>query len=514
MTLPPLSTVLGGRHLVVTGCTGFLGKVWLSHLLANVPDVGRISLLVRPPRRGTARDRFAVIADTSPAFRPLKRRHGSDYAAFLDARIDVLDADIGKPGCGLSDDARASLEGADCVIHLAGLTDFHPDPRRGVPANVDGAVHVGELAAALGAKMVHTSTCYVAGLDTGDTPETLERGVSPSGDVFDPWAEREAVKAVIAEHRRPTPRTDAAAARAEALGWPNLYTYTKGLAEHLLADMDLDLTIVRPAVVECARTWPFQGWNEGLNTSAPIMWFCGTSFLTLPSSGDHRFDIIPVDAVARRLTVIVAHHLRGQAERVYQLGTSDHNPTTFARIVELTALGKRRHATSPSGSLRDWVVSQLDVRTSDFDRQHVVNPKRVASWAGRLAERLTTPERAPEPAAELFAKARKTLHRTRRDMGRLERMLDLYQPFIHDNDWVFRTDNTREAMAAVHPDDAAFTDDLSEMCWRTYWLDVQYPGVQKWAFPIVDGETVPEDPPSDPPLALGGPVALREVGAA
>lgn len=163
--------------------------------------------------------------------------------------------------------------------------------------------------------------------------------------------------------------------------------------------------------------------------------------------------------------------------------------------------------------MRDWLVSQLDVRPSSFDGQHVVNPSRVASWAGRLAARLKT-ERAPDRASELMGKARKRLHRTRRDMGRLERMLDLYQPFIHDNDWVFHTVNTRAALGAVHPDDTAFIDDLTEMCWRTYWLDVQYPGVQKWSFPIVDGESVPEDPPSHPPLTLGQPVALREVGAA
>jgi hypothetical protein len=41
------------------------------------------------------------------------------------------------------------------------------------------------------------------------------------------------------------------------------------------------------------------------------------------------------------------------------------------------------------------------------------------------------------------------------------------------------------------------------MCWRSYWLDVQYPGMVRWSFPLMDGRDVPLDPPSDPPLALG-----------
>jgi len=86
-------------------------------------------------------------------------------------------------------------------------------------------------------------------------------------------------------------------------------------------------------------------------------------------------------------------------------------------------------------------------------------------------------------------------------MDRLHRMLDVYRPFIHDHSWVFATDHIRAACRLLDRDDP-FHDDVSDLCWRQYWLDVQYPGIVRWAFPILRGERVPSDPPSAPPLHL------------
>ena len=43
------------KQLFITGSTGFLGKVVLEKLLREVPDVGKIFLLIRPcPKKGTS----------------------------------------------------------------------------------------------------------------------------------------------------------------------------------------------------------------------------------------------------------------------------------------------------------------------------------------------------------------------------------------------------------------------------------------------------------------------------
>ena len=68
---------LQGRHVVVTGFTGFLAKVLVGLLLEQVEGIGRISLLVRP--RGRLRPalrRVEEAIETSPVFRALRARHG------------------------------------------------------------------------------------------------------------------------------------------------------------------------------------------------------------------------------------------------------------------------------------------------------------------------------------------------------------------------------------------------------------------------------------------------------
>lgn len=44
-----------GKQVLLTGATGFLGKVVLEKLLREVPEVGRVFLMIRPcPKKGTA----------------------------------------------------------------------------------------------------------------------------------------------------------------------------------------------------------------------------------------------------------------------------------------------------------------------------------------------------------------------------------------------------------------------------------------------------------------------------
>lgn len=50
---------LRGKHVLITGTTGFLGKVVLEKLIRAVPDIGGIHLLIRGNKRHpNARERF------------------------------------------------------------------------------------------------------------------------------------------------------------------------------------------------------------------------------------------------------------------------------------------------------------------------------------------------------------------------------------------------------------------------------------------------------------------------
>ena len=61
----------------------------------------------------------------------------------------------------------------------------------------------------------------------------------------------------------------------------------------------MPFTIVRPAVLRVDdRVYPFPGWNEGINTSAPLIYLATKGQVQFPGDHDVHLDFIPVDMVA------------------------------------------------------------------------------------------------------------------------------------------------------------------------------------------------------------------------
>mgnify|MGYP001554429626 CR=1 FL=1 len=62
-------------------------------------------------------------------------------------------------------------------------------------------------------------------------------------------------------------------ARAQGLGWPDAYAYTKAVGERALLESrrDLPLTIVRPSIIESALAEPVPGWIRGFRMADPVI---------------------------------------------------------------------------------------------------------------------------------------------------------------------------------------------------------------------------------------------------
>ncbi|MGE5725815.1 MAG: SDR family oxidoreductase, partial [Acidobacteriota bacterium] len=344
---------LGGKQLMLVGVTGFIGKVWLAHILQDLPEIGRIYLLVRSQKSASAGQRFRKLIEESPVFDQLQERLGTQFAGYLNGRIEVLEGDASQPGLGLDAQTKARLQGSlDLVINSSGLTDFNPDLRDALAGNVEAVSNVLDFVRGCEhAGLLHLSTCYVAGARDGRIPERVAPNYTPVGDAnFDAERELENLRRMMAEavarsesaelgaelrsqslEKKANGRglsaaalenqvrknrirwlrntlTEAGTRRAQELGWPNTYTFTKSLAESLLLKRGagLAIAIVRPAIVETSLSRPFLGWNEGINTSASLSYLLGTYFRQLPSNARKSLDIVPVDTVCRGMTLIAA----------------------------------------------------------------------------------------------------------------------------------------------------------------------------------------------------------------
>ncbi len=93
---------LAGKKILLIGVTGFIGKVWLANILMDLPEIGKIYVLIRRQKSTPALRRFEKLVEDSPVFDPLYERHGAELAKFLAARMEVVEGDVTQPGLGLS----------------------------------------------------------------------------------------------------------------------------------------------------------------------------------------------------------------------------------------------------------------------------------------------------------------------------------------------------------------------------------------------------------------------------
>jgi len=284
--------------------------------------------------------------------------------------------------------------------------------------------------------------------------------------------------------------------RAQHWGWTNTYTYTKSLGEQIiLSDRTVPCTIVRPAIVESSIRYPFPGWNEGFNTTAPLMYLMLKGHRSVPMGEDTALDVIPVDFIASGMLLAAAAVLAGDHEPIYQLGSSDVNRITSKRLTELTGLAVRQVYRDKAERGEDKLRSRLRARLESRPVSYEHFERWSAPMFKRIADRLieTIDDKLPRwgaPRLEAFAeRARDELEKVSTFTGQVQDLIELFKPFTTDHDISFRCDHMRALWARVTPADQdrlLWAPHLVD--WRKYWLDTHFPGLQKWTFDKLDEE--------------------------
>ncbi|MGA2413196.1 MAG: SDR family oxidoreductase [Candidatus Sulfotelmatobacter sp.] len=521
---------LAGKHVLLIGVTGFIGKVWLANTLMELPEIGRIYLLIRRQKSTPAQRRLEKIVEESPVFDPLFEKHGPGFADYLRDKVEVVEGDVTKPGLGLNAEAARRLQrNLDLIVNSSGLTDFNPDLRDALTTNTDAAMNILEFVRGTDhAGLLHLSTCYVAGERDGRVAEKMIPNYTPHRvPGFDAEREWQSLRNLIAqaeaqaegaevtaglrmqslakEHAAKelqgaalenqirknrirwlkTHLTEAGTRRAKELGWPNTYTLTKSLAESLIVKhgAGLPIAVVRPAIVETSVAKPFLGWNEGINTSASLSYLLGTYFRQLPSNESKRLDIIPVDAVCDGMTLIAAAIVERRHDPLYQLATSATNPCDMGRSIELTSLGHRKHYRAQEG-LESWLRLRFDaipVSKTRYQRMSAPAQKAIVQSIQRIM--------SPLPLKKT------PLVKTERNLERVVKLIELFEPFILFNEHDFAADNVEKlSQALVEEECEEFGYHARRLDWWDYWINVHIPALRKWTYPLIEGRPLEPRP--------------------
>jgi len=168
MKLSP-TEIFEGKKIFFIGGTGFVGKVTLSMLLNNFPNVGKVYATVRARDARESEIRFWTSIVTSPTFDPLREKYGDGFEDFIREKVVPVNGDVGNEYLGMSEtEAQTIMADCDVIINGAGNVTFNPPLESALRTNVVGSNNILKLARMMKRPtLVHVSTCFVAGKRSG-----------------------------------------------------------------------------------------------------------------------------------------------------------------------------------------------------------------------------------------------------------------------------------------------------------------------------------------------------------
>ena len=489
------------RSMLLLGATGFVGKVLLAMVLDRFPELKHLVVQVRRKKTLSGEGRFHSEILQSPPLRRVVEKFGEEY---IRRKVTIVEGDLSLPLCGLSPQLVGELRRrVGVVINTAGLVEFGPPLNESLITNVYGVRNLIELVQLLDAKLVHISTCYVAGKKNGRVPEqTPIPGYYPflenaEDQRFNVAEELEWCEKFIREVAGPNPAEalqkgavqetlrKGGMDRADSWGWINTYTYTKSMGEQLIAKTPwLRYCIVRPAIVESALRFPFPGWNEGMTTSAPLVLMGGEGFKSWPVRKDGPLEIIPVDLVTTGILIATAAILCDRHQTVYHLATAADNPVMLPRLVAFLGMNSRyKHKHKKGGN-------KLANLWKTYVETQVVSVEQLQAQRRRLHRGLDFFHATLNFSKKVLSNGfvdpyLRGLRITRRQIRQQEQTLDMFLPFMVHNSFVFETNNIRQAFNMLaDADRERLLWDPENIDWADYWVNIHTKGIEKWIRPV------------------------------
>ena len=500
--LDPASIVrkLAGKRVLITGATGFLGQVLLERLLLDFPDT-RMVVLVRSQTGATAQERLDYLL-RKPAFDVLRERHGdAGLLELTHGRVEVIDGDFSRGVPQLPGDL-------DVVFHSAATVSFDPPIDEGFQTNLLGAMNLYQGVVDSGSRpcLVHVSTAYVAGVQKGVIPErTLDHKVDyrleaelalqARNDVEAQSRRPEILDEFMAkarkEHSRAGPSTVAdeteehrkqwvsrrltqyGRARAQSLGWPDVYTFTKAMGERMVEEFavshDLALSIVRPSIIESALLHPYAGWIDGFKMADPIIRAFGLGQIPeFPGIPEGIIDLIPVDFVVNALLAVAANPPKPKKPAYFHVSSGSRNPIRFFELYEWVREFFEEHPLPERGRGEHKVPEWKFPGNLKVERML----KRAEKYT-EVAEQVVT--HLPKSKA-----MRDAVSRVDRDKARVDfvkRYSDLYGNYT-ETEVVYTDDRMFELFGSLTiGDKAKFPFDSAAVDWKYYLKDVHSPAV-------------------------------------
>ncbi|KAF3338229.1 fatty acyl-CoA reductase 1-like protein [Carex littledalei] len=453
-----------GKSILITGSTGFLGKIFMEKILRVEPQVKKIYLLVRAQDSDSAKQRVQSEVIGKELFKVLKEEHGKGYNKFMEEKISPIAGDVIYENLGIeSSEVENLINEIDIIVNSAATTNFYERYDVSLDVNTLGAKHVLEFAKkCVNLKMLlHVSTAYVAGLQEGliqEKPHKMGATLNGSSNLdieselrLVEETKRELQLSVTdslenTEKLKRTAMKELGIKRARKYGWPNTYVFTKALA--------------------CTRNPYLVGWKE----SGQLIFILGYAKRNLScylADLKEIMDSIPGDIVVNAMIAAIVMHSGKDAETIYHTSSSTRNPVQFVTFLQCMYRYFRENPRIGKNG-----------NTIGFNRVHIFNT--VSSFKAYMTLRYKLPLEAFHIVNKILCG--KFSHRYNKQSRRyryIMRLIDLYAPYTFFRGR-FDDLNLQRLWLAIEkdPTDAQlFCFDPIIIDWANYFYQTHIPGV-------------------------------------
>uniref|UniRef100_A0A665VQ65 Fatty acyl-CoA reductase n=1 Tax=Echeneis naucrates TaxID=173247 RepID=A0A665VQ65_ECHNA len=398
-----------GKSVLITGATGFMGKVLVEKLLRSCPEVKALYILVRPKAGQSMQQRVSDMMKCK-----LFDRMREDNPDFHQ-KIIPISSELTQPGLAISpEDVERLTACINIVFHCAATIRFDEPLKHALQLNVMATQQLLSLAQQMQhlEAFIHISTAYAncnrKHIDEVIYPPPVEpKKLIESLEWMDESIVRDITPRLIGDR-------------------PNTYTYTKALAEYVVQQEQdkLNIGIIRPSIVGASWQEPFSGWIDNFNGPSGVFIAAGKGILrTMRANNDAVADLIPVDVVIN-LTLAA-----GWYTAVHRSMSNKMNP--------LEQAFRRPNANITS----NYLINQYWILVS---------------------------HKFPALIYDLFLRLSGQKPQMMRIFNRLHKAISLLE-YFSSQDWEWNSDNMNMLMSQLTPEDRkTFNFDVRQLNWPEY----------------------------------------------